>query len=222
MNIIKAYVIINLKMLLKDKLPLIWSILFPSLFIILNNNQINGVLDLRFYWTYIIVNSYIFGVGIHALTQREYGLLKTYFSIKNSRFEFFISNIFTQIIFIEACLLVVNIFCYCLMGIPFLNMFFLSNILMIMLLPIAFFSCTLTLFKKIHCHSLSSFCTILITICLFVMPYNVPLNPLLYAANVINIKTGTEIFVYLLVSIGFVTIGLISVYQYSPISNEVR
>ena len=60
-NRILAYVILNTKSLLKDKIPFIWSIMLPLIMFIFNINEIVYTEDLVFWWVYMVLCSYIYG-----------------------------------------------------------------------------------------------------------------------------------------------------------------
>lgn len=225
MNIIKAYFILNLKMLAKDKLGLIWSIFLPTFFIVGNGLNLNNAIDLRYYWAYIILNSYIFGIGLHALRQKEYGTLKTFFSIKFSRWEFFVASLLTQMVFIETSLILFNWVASIFSDINFLTAMALSNILLVAMIPMAFFTFNITRLKKIHVNSLTTLITIIISVCLFMMGVDarlVFLNPLYYTANILLDCTYWDVCIYISISIVFIISGVRSICNYSILSNEVR
>lgn len=225
MNVIKAYYKLNMKMLFKDKLAFIWSIFLPSIFLILNKDTIKGILDMRYFWSYVIFSSYVFGVGLHSLIQKEEGTLKTYFSIKESRIEFFIANVLTQITFCFISIFLFNLFGTMLFKMNFLLMVIYSFILIILSIPVAFLFFNITLIKNIHVNSLNTFLTIITMIFLFIMNidtiFNL-INPLLYISNILVIDSFNEILLYVGISITCVISGLYSIKSYSVISNEKR
>ena len=67
MNQVLAFVEVNMKLLVKDKLSFIWSIVLPTVMLLTNRGNVRGYEDLRFWWVYIIVSSFLFGIGIYAL-----------------------------------------------------------------------------------------------------------------------------------------------------------
>lgn len=224
-NIVLAYFLVNIKTLMKDKISLIWSIVLPTIFMLTNQANIHNLLDVRYYWAYIIFNSYIFGIGIHAIRQREFGTLKTFFSIKDSRWEFFWANVFTQICFIELTLIIFNLFITLTTGFSFIKMMVLSSVLLFLMLPIAFLSFIISIFEKIHVNTLSSILTMLIMICLLALGVQKPINcinPLYYASNILLIDKGMEVLIYSIISVLSIAGGCWSIKNYSAASNEVR
>lgn len=225
MNIIMAYFCVNIKTILKDKISLIWSIVFPAFFLLGNKNNIHSVLDIRYYWGYIIFNSYIFGVGIHSIRQREYGTLKTFFSIKDSRWEFFGANVLTQICFTEITFCIFNLFIFIITKLNFWEMMLLSNIMIILMLPLTFLSFIITLFKKVHVNTLNSVLMIFTTICLFGMGIRTPinaLNPLYYASDLLLMDDIAGVGIYVIVSLCSIISGGWCIKNFTVFSNEIR
>lgn len=225
MNAIISYMDYNVKILLKDKLPMIWSILLPSLFLFMNKTNVLYVKDLRFWWCYIIVSSYIYGVGIHALVLKESGCLKTIFSINKNSFYFFFGNLLTQIMYSFTCLFIFNLLAFMLFKFNILILLTYSLAMILMLIPIGFLGFSITLLKKIHVNSLSTFVNIVFMLLFYCLSANYSynfLNPLYYLSNVIMIKKCLDIFVYVFSSIVFVIIGIYSIKRFSVIPTERR
>ncbi len=145
MNIVKAYYILNMKMLIKDKLSFIWAIFLPSTLFIFNTKEFYDVIDMRFYWAYIIFSAYVFGVGLHSLNLKEQGTLKTYFSIRESRVELFVANILTQITFSFISIFFFNLFSYLTIKTDIWLMLIYSIILIFAAIPVAFLFFSVTL-----------------------------------------------------------------------------
>lgn len=225
MNVVKAYYKLNMKMLFKDKLAFIWSVFLPSIFLILNKDTIKSILDMRYFWSYVIFSSYVFGVGLHSLIQKEEGTLKTYFSIKESRIEFFIANVLTQMTFCFISILLFNIFAMIIFKMKLILMIIYSLILIVLSIPLTFLFFNITLIKNIHVNSLNTFLTIITMIFLFIMHNDTIvnlINPLIYISNILVLDSVNEILLYIGISIICVISGLYSIKNYSVISNEKR
>ena len=106
---VTSYAIFNIKMLLKDKISLLWSITLPLITFFMNHSNVTSEWDMIFWWVYIIICAYVYGIGIYALHLKEYGSLKTIFSINNSPWCFFLGNLLTQIIFSFICVNFLNL-----------------------------------------------------------------------------------------------------------------
>lgn len=225
MYVIKAYYILNIKLLLKDKLSFIWALLLPAIFLYSNRGSIQDILDLRFWWSYIIFSSYLFGIGIHMLRHKESGTLKTFFSIKEARIEFFIANLLTQITFSMICICLLNILSCFLFSFDFIKLSMSSFKLIWMSVPMAFFTTIITNIRKVHVNTVNTLLTMASFIFIFLLSLKTNLNkfnPLLLLSNTIILKSIREYLLYAFISIIFIVIGIFSIKKYSVISNETR
>lgn len=220
-----AYLKYNIKMLSKDKLPMVWSILLPSIFLIINKTNVLYVQDLRFWWSYIIVSSYIYGIGLYALSLRESGCLKTTFSINHNRFSFFFGILLTQVLYSFVCITIFNILVFMIYRFHVMALFLYSNAMILLLIPIGFLGFSITLIKKIHVNSLSTLVNIIFMVLFYLLSFNTEyyyINPLYYFSNVIMIRTILEIIFFLVTSIIMILIGVYSIKQFSAIPTERR
>lgn len=220
-----AYYFLNLKMLNKDKLTLIWTTLLPSVFLMINFNNVHDLLELRFWWTYIIVTSYVFGIGIHALRQKEDGTLKTYFSIKNTPLLFFLANLFTQITFSFVSILLFNLLASLLFNFSIILLTYYSTLLILISIPFAFFCYNISLIRKVHFNSLTTCASMFIFVCMVMMSVNTNLNmfnPIIYISQTLTMSSIQEYLVYTVVSLFCIATGGYSIKHYSAISHEVR
>lgn len=218
MHQIISYLKYNIKMIIRDKIPMLWSILLPSVFLLMSRDNVEVELDLRFWWGYIILSSYIYGIGIYALTLKESGTLKTSFSICNNSFFFFFGNLFTQIIYSSTCILCFNILVFFLYKFSIMKLLLYSMLMIILLIPIAFMGFAITLLKNVHINSLSTITNILFMILFFMLSINSEyryLNPLYYFSNVIMFRSLVEICRYCIISILMLLIGNISIKVFS-------
>ncbi len=224
-NRILAYVILNTKSLLKDKIPFIWSIMLPLIMFIFNINEIVYTENLAFWWVYMVLCSYVYGVGVYALELKEEGCLRTIFSINNSSVDFFIGNVFTQIIFSFLSILLFNLLVICFKDFSFLRLMLYGSKTIILCLPFAFLSYCLTLFKKIHANTIRTIFTILIFAMFMLISTETPLNqynPMYYVSLFIINKNEKIIIAYTLFTILSILLGLCGVVFFNPNSNERR
>jgi len=220
-----SYYKYNIKILAQDKIPLIWSIIVPSVFLFLNKQFVYTIIDLRFWWAYIIISSYIYGVGIYAMTMKESGTLKTLFSISNTPFLFFFGNLLTQITYCVVCVSIFNIIAILLFRFSFLLIFYYSIKIILLSIPIAFLGMILTLFKKIHVNSLSSLTNIIMMIFFFSMNIDGPLqkvNPIRFYADIILIQTKPALIYYVFTGLLFIILGVVCIIRFSVIPVEKR
>ena len=107
LNSILAYVTFNIKALLKNKISFVWSIALPLVMFWIDKDAISSEVELIYWWVYMVLCSYIYGIGLYALELRESGSLRTIFSIQRSSWSFFLGNLLTQILF---CIISIGIF----------------------------------------------------------------------------------------------------------------
>ena len=188
MDQVIAFFVLNVKMLKKDKLKMIWSLTMPAFFLIINCDKVVEMTDMRFGWTYIIISSYIYGIGIHSLTEKEAGTLKTAFSISGKAYTFFFANLFTQIVYSFVCLFLFNLVSTILYGFSFFYMNLYSVLYLILFIPIAFFCYNITLIRNVHVNSLSVFVNIVFIMLFLSIGVNRTLdkfNPFIYFSNLL-------------------------------------
>ena len=107
LNSILAYVTFNIKELLKNKISFVWSVALPLVMFWIDKDAISSEVELIYWWVYMVLCSYIYGIGLYALELRESGSLRTIFSIQNSSWSFFLGNLLTQMLF---CIISIGIF----------------------------------------------------------------------------------------------------------------
>ena len=90
LNSILAYVTFNIKALLKNKISFVWSIALPLVMFWIDKDAISSEIELIYWWVYMVLCSYIYGIGLYALELRESGSLRTIFSIQRSSWSFFL------------------------------------------------------------------------------------------------------------------------------------
>lgn len=224
-NVVLAYLQLNLKMLFKDKLSFVWSITLPTFFVIYNSNQIHSVNEVGGYQIYIIFTAYIYGIVLHSINIKETGCLKVFFSIKQTKFEFFFANLLTQVIFSEICLLVLDFVSSIILKFSFIKLLLNSILLIVMRIPIPFLFFSITLISKLKYQIANTLFTILITICLLTIGEDTIfnyINPLYLYIKVLYIHTITDMIIYIVFAMVSFGVGYLSIKKYSVLSSEVR
>lgn len=222
---IMAYVILNIKSLLKDKLPFVWSVFWPLIMFYVEKDQITQEQDLAYWWIYMILCAYFYGVGLYALELKESGCLRTIFSIHNSSVIFFMGNLITQVIFCIISLSLFNLVASFIKAFSLIQLMKCSIILIFMCIPLAFLGYALVLLKKLHANTIRT----LLSIALFGMfmflsigtSYN-KYNPMYYMSIIFTNFTPKNIAVYIFVSSISLVLGGIGIFQFDPNSNERR
>lgn len=225
MRQVLAFAEVNLKLLLKDKLSFIWSIALPTILLLSNKSAISGYEDLRFWWVYIVVSSYLFGVGIYALQLKESGVMRVIFSIRNNPWTFFFGNFVTQIIYSIICLAVFNLIASVLLDMNYIKAAACSLKTILYCIPIGFLGYNLTLLRSIHVRSVETVASISIFGLLILMNIDTPfnrINPLAVISDILIEENAAFLAVYLLVSLILILCSLYSVSSYTCVSNERR
>lgn len=225
MKRIMAYVILNVKSLLKDKLPFAWSVFLPLVMFYVEKDNMNQEQDLAYWWIYMILCAYFYGVGLYALELKESGCLRTIFSIYSSSIVFFMGNLATQIIFSTISLSIFNLAVFLIKGFSFMQLMIWSMILIFLCIPFAFLGYIFVLFRKVHANTIRT----LLSITLFGMfmflsigtAYN-KFNPMYYISTILTNYTLKNIVVYICVSIIALILGGVGILQFDPNSNERR
>ena len=75
LNSILAYVTFNIKALLKNKISFVWSVALPLVMFWIDKDAISSEVELIYWWVYMVLCSYIYGIGLYALELRETGSL---------------------------------------------------------------------------------------------------------------------------------------------------
>lgn len=104
---IYGFTVLNLKILLSEKVVFLWAVALPvvvTLFFQKSTTDSLSIHDskiwyMKWFWCYIIIASFVNGIGLQLARMREYGLLKTYVLISGSKSPFVIATFLTQIIF---------------------------------------------------------------------------------------------------------------------------
>lgn len=222
---IKSYAVFNVKMLIKDKIPLLWSIALPLITFLMNYENITSEWDMVYWWTYIIVCAFVYGGGIYALQLQENGSLRTIFSINYSPWAFFLGNLLTQIIFSLISITALNIIVFLVLKLSILKLFMFSIVSILYCIPIAFLCFNITLIRNVHANTINSIFTILIFALFILLNTNSPLNkfnPLLILSQMIINRSVKNVMIYIIVSLLIILISSYSISNFKPVSNERR
>lgn len=225
MNVIKSYYILNIKMLIKEKVAFLWALVLPSVFLLINLNNITQIEDLRFFWAYMIVTSYVFGIGLQAVRLRNFGMLKTYFSIKEAKLEFFLACLLTQLVFNTISLVLFNATASLLLNFSFIELTQLALKMMVMSIPMSFLTFSFVLFKRVRYETMNTIASMCLFLFLLLSFYSFNINyinPIIILGNLISIQEPTEYIFYFFISLVLISIGLVSSKKYSVYSEEQR
>ena len=113
MNQIKSYFYLYVKIILSDKVPFLWTIGLPLLIGFMYGPKGDDTFGrtefftfISLFWVYIILSTYLNGIGLQLARMREQGLMKTYIMISGNKYTFVFAVILAQIMFAGISLLV--------------------------------------------------------------------------------------------------------------------
>lgn len=225
MKKIATYVQINCILLFKSKLSIFWSVGFPIVLLIFNKNNIKSEKELAFWWVYIVLCSFFYGVGIYSVQLREWGIMKTLFSINKNNWIYFLGNVITQILYSFFCLFLFDLFSSGLLHINLIVNLYYSIKVILYCLPIAFLSYNLNLFKKIQIETIQTMSNIIIFL-MFILVGKIKvldyINPLLLISKIIFSKNIIYNMLYLFLSLLLIIFSIPNINKFSCLSSERR
>lgn len=221
-----AFVKMNLLILMKNKLSFAWSIMLPTIIFFINRDNITSVNDIVYWLVFIVINIFLYGVGLQALEEKDSGILSIIFSINWIPFEYFTGLLLTQIIYSIVVTAIFGLVPMAILGFNYGVLLLLSLLTIIVSIPIAFLSYNVTFLKSLHSKTVTSILNI-ISFLFFVTlgldsPINI-INPYIVIGRQVNsIMQGKIDIVYLLVSILIIILSLPSIIYFRPLSKEGR
>ncbi|WP_128896744.1 hypothetical protein [Longirhabdus pacifica] len=137
-----AFFIINLKMILLEKVVYLWTIILPVVLAIGQSaflKEVEPVFFLHWFWVYIMISSFLNGVGLQLAELKEYGLLKTFTLVAGSKLYAIWGLIASQIVYSMISLSVFNIIVGSYYGVFSIKMILISYVgLLILSIPLSF------------------------------------------------------------------------------------
>lgn len=221
-----AFVKMNLLILMKNKLSFIWSIMLPTIIFFINRDNITSVNDIVYWLVFIIINIFLYGVGLQALEEKDSGVLSIIFSINWIPFEYFTGLLLTQIIYSIVVTAIFGLVPMAILGFNYGVLLLLSLLTIIVSIPIAFLSYNVTFLKSLHSKTVTSILNIISFLFFITLGIDSPINiinPYIVIGRQVNsIMQGKIDIVYLLVSILIIMLSLPSIIYFRPLSKEGR
>lgn len=221
-----ALVKMNLLILMKNKLSFVWSIMLPTIIFFINRDNITGVNDIVYWLVFIVINIFLYGVGLQALEEKDSGVLSIIFSINWIPFEYFTGLLLTQIIYSIVVTAIFGLVPMAILGFNYGVLLLLSLLTIIVSIPIAFLSYNVTFLKSLHSKTVTSILNIISFLFFITLGIDSPINiinPYIVIGRQVNsIMQGKIDIVYLLVSILIIILSLPSIIYFRPLSKEGR
>lgn len=221
-----AFVKMNLLILMKNKLSFAWSIILPTIIFFINRDNITSVNDIVYWLVFIIINIFLYGVGLQALEEKDSGVLSIIFSINWIPFEYFTGLLLTQIIYSIVVTAIFGLVPMAILGFNYGVLLLLSLLTIIVSIPIAFLSYNVTFLKSLHSKTVTSILNIISFLFFITLGIDSPINiinPYIVIGRQVNsIMQGKIDIVYLLVSILIIMLSLPSIIYFRPLSKEGR
>ncbi|RAN58663.1 hypothetical protein B8A40_04265 [Dolosigranulum pigrum] len=221
-----AFVKMNLLILMKNKLSFVWSIMLPTIIFFINRDNITSVNDIVYWLVFIVINIFLYGVGLQALEEKDSGVLSIIFSINWIPFEYFTGLLLTQIIYSIVVTTIFGLVPMAILGFNYGVLLLLSLLTIIVSIPIAFLSYNVTFLKSLHSKTVTSILNIISFLFFITLGIDTPINiinPYIVIGRQVNtIMQGKIDIVYLLVSILIIMLSLPSIIYFRPLSKEGR
>ena len=221
-----AFVKMNLLILMKNKLSFVWSIMLPTIIFFINRDNITSINDIVYWLVFIVINIFLYGVGLQALEEKDSGVLSIIFSINWIPFEYFTGLLLTQIIYSIVVTTIFGLVPMAILGFNYGVLLLLSLLTIIVSIPIAFLSYNVTFLKSLHSKTVTSILNIISFLFFITLGIDSPINiinPYIVIGRQVNtIMQGKIDIVYLLVSILIIMLSLPSIIYFRPLSKEGR
>ena len=225
LNSILAYVTFNIKALLKNKISFVWSVALPLVMFWIDKDAISSEIELIYWWVYMVLCSYIYGIGLYALELRESGSLRTIFSIQRSSWSFFLGNLLAQILFCIISIGIFDIVVIIAKGFSITHILFYSIYTILVCIPFAFLSYVVTLLPGVHADTIRTIFSVVIFGMFMLLSTDLAINrynPMFYISQMLMQKTMNNLILYSIVSLVSIALGMLGIIKFEPGSNERR
>lgn len=234
---IPSYFTLYLKIMLTDKIPVFWSLIFPLILAFVFGSRLdfteNSFLSfLALFWGYILLSIYVNGIGLQLARMREHGLMKTYIMISGSKIGCILALalVLVQLVFAAVSLTVFTTILMLVFGFFSPLTLLLAYLVLLLSIPLAFASIALTMLPA----KISSMSTLINIVMypLFLFASNQPdrwysyLNPF-YVMKTLGLAvsehvTGASLLILTVVLVVYLLLGLFSVKRFNLMSLLTR
>jgi len=146
MNQINSFLVFNLKSILKDRITLVWTLIFPILLIIINfsiyQNSVKTIEDKEIllvqFWSFMTIMVLLNGIAVEIANIREVGALKSYVMLAGSKYPFILAILVSQILILSISITVITILFTILFKLFSLKILLYAFIYILLIVPISF------------------------------------------------------------------------------------
>ncbi|MCD8795470.1 hypothetical protein ACOSZA_01550 [Mammaliicoccus sciuri] len=146
MNQLNSFLVFNLKSMLKDRITLVWTLIFPILLIIINfsiyQNSVKTIEDKEIllvqFWSFMTIMILLNGIAVEIANIREVGALKSYVMLAGSKYPFILAILVSQILILSISITVISIIFMILFKLFSLKILLYAFIYILLIVPISF------------------------------------------------------------------------------------
>ncbi|MCJ0913378.1 MULTISPECIES: hypothetical protein [Mammaliicoccus] len=146
MNPLNSFLVFNLKSILKDRITLVWTLIFPILMIIINfsvyQNSVKTIEDKEIllvqFWSFMTILILLNGIAVEIANIREVGALKSYVMLAGSKYPFILAILVSQILILSISISVISILFMALFKLFSLKILLYAFIYILLIIPISF------------------------------------------------------------------------------------
>ena len=146
MNQLNSFLVFNLKSMLKDRITLVWTLIFPILLIIINfsvyQNSVKTIEDKEIllvqFWSFMTILILLNGIAVEIANIREVGALKSYVMLAGSKYAFILAILVSQILILFISITIISIIFMILFKLFSLKILLYAFIYILLIVPISF------------------------------------------------------------------------------------
>lgn len=236
MNQLNSFLVFNLKSILKDRITLVWTLIFPILMIIINfsvyQNSVKTIEDKEIllvqFWSFMTIMILLNGIAVEIANIREVGALKSYVMLAGSKYPFILAILVSQILILSISISVISILFMALFKLFSLKILLYAFIYILLIIPISFIFLVVTSlpFKASSIATISTILSIalfyIVNMQLFGLEWINPLHSLYKLGELIVLGFNHFSMMIPIIYIFYVVIGLYALLKLDINSKIIR
>lgn len=236
MNQLNSFLVFNLKSMLKDRITLVWTLIFPILLIIINfsvyQNSVKTIEDKEIllvqFWSFMTIMILLNGIAVEIANIREVGALKSYVMLAGSKYPFILAILVSQILILFISITVISIIFMILFKLFSLKILLYAFIYILLIIPISFIFLVVTSlpFKASSIATISTILSIalfyIVNMQLFGLEWINPLHFLYKLGELIVLGFNHFSMMIPIIYIFYVVIGLYALLKLNINSKIIR